>query len=143
MRHTTERAIKMKVGRIVRRFFLYLGLALASLAVFTLVFALSIRTHIVVPFRWVMLTTFTVLIIIAMINGYRRYWARPAFWLIAAGMLTIHLTVFIVILRNYPEFRPVWFLPAVIAEGGAFGVICGLLLDRATANRRREHSSRV
>ena len=40
-----ECPLKMTVGKIVQRIFLYLGLAFASLTILALVFALSIRTQ--------------------------------------------------------------------------------------------------
>src|SRR5579864_5277437 len=46
---------RMPFGKIIRRLFLYAGLALASLAIFALIFALSVHTHITIPFRWIAL----------------------------------------------------------------------------------------
>lgn len=122
----------MTFGTIVRRFVFYLGLALAALALFTLVFALSIRTHVVVPFRWVMLAVFTVVLAVAMIKACKRYWARPVFWLSLAGFLGIHLTVFIELLHSYPDFRVFWFVSIGMVEGAVFEIACMSLFDRAT-----------
>ncbi len=113
---------------MVRRIFLYLGLALASLIVFTLVFALSVRTHIVVPFRWVMLTTFTAVLVAATVQGSRKYWRFVAFWFILSGLLCLHLVIFILVLRNFPDFKVIWYVPAVIIEAGIFGTVYDLLL---------------
>lgn len=131
----------MTFANVLRRALLYLGLAFASLSVLALVFAISLRTHIVVPFPWAMLVAFTALLIWIEIKASRRYWSRPIFWLTVAIMLCIHLAVFIAILRSYPDFRPFWFVPATIVEAGAFGAICGVLLDGSNA-RRRKHTSR-
>ena len=120
----------MTFGQIVRRLFLYFGLALAALAIFALVFALSIRTHIDIPFRWVMLATFTCVLLLAMIKTYRRYWNRKAFWFACFGLLLVHLAVFIPVLNSFPDFRPFWWVPIIIAEGGIFGATVGLLVQR-------------
>jgi hypothetical protein len=122
----------MSFGHIVRRLFLYFGLALAALAIFSLIFALSVRTHIVIPFRWVMLTLFTGLLLYTMIKTDRTLWAVPGFWLLCFGFLGIHLAVFISVLRIYPDFRPVWYVPVVVAEAGVFGAFVGLLPYRPT-----------
>jgi|ERR1700733_11530571 hypothetical protein len=118
----------MTVGKIVQRIFLYLGLAFASLTIFALVFALSIHTHTVVPFRWVMLAPFTVVLIVASVQTSRKYWRVRAFWFILAGLLCLHLLVFILILRNFPDFRVIWYAPIVIVEAGIFGGVYDLLL---------------
>lgn len=133
----------MTFANVVRRVFLYLGLAFASLAVLALIIAISIRTNFVIPFRWVMLVAFTALLIWIEIKTYRRYWSRPIFWLTVAVMLCIHLAVFIAILRNYPGFRPFWLAPATIVEAGAFGAICGVLLDGSNVSHRRKPTSRT
>ena len=131
----------MTFGQLIKRLFLYLGLAFAALTIFTLIFALSVHTHTVIPFRWVMLATFTALLVGAMIKTYTRYWTRPAFWIILAVLLCVHLGLFSLILIDYPEFRIVWYVPAVIVEGGIFGVVCGALLDRP--NSSSGHASRT
>jgi FtsH-binding integral membrane protein len=59
----------MTLWQAVRRIFLYLGIALACLAAFTLIFALTVRTGVVIPFRWVMLGLFTCVLIFAMIKS--------------------------------------------------------------------------
>jgi hypothetical protein len=128
--------LKMTVGKVIRRILLYLGLAFASLVVFSLVFALSIRTHIVVPFRWVMLATFTGVLVAATVQGSRKYWRMVAFWFILAALLCLHLLAFILILRNFPEFRIFWYVPVVILEAGIFGAIYDLLLLRTSSRKR-------
>ena len=130
----------MTLARIVRRLLLYLGLALASLAIFSLVFFLSIRTHIVVPFQWVGLAAFAAVLVFAIIKTDRTYWTRPAFWLILVGVLIVHLAFFIPVLRSYPDFRLVWWVPIVIVEAGIFGVICDMLLLRPARSSRRAKS---
>ncbi len=83
---------------------------------------------------------FAGVLIFAMIKTYREYWNRPAFWLICAGVLIVHLAVFIPVLRTYPDFRLVWWVPIVIAEAAVFGIICDLLLMRKARSSRRAKS---
>ena len=118
----------MKVRHIVRRSLFYLGLAVASLAILSLIFAVSVSEHVTLPFRWVMLAAFTAVLLFTMVKTDRAYWNRPLFWLICAGVLLVHLAVFIPVLRSYPEFRLVWWVPIIVIEASVFGPICDLFL---------------
>ena len=44
-----------------------------------------------------------------------------------AGLLIVHLLAFVAILRAYPQWRGIWFMPAIIVEAGLFGAILYLL----------------
>lgn len=114
---------------------MYLALALGCLAVIAAGVFVGIKTGFVIPRQWVALALFTGGLLFAMIKTYQRYWRRLAFWLALAGLLGIHLVVFFAILQHFPEFRPIWYVPAVIAEGAAFGIICGALLDGSRLRR--------
>jgi hypothetical protein len=124
----------MTFGRILRRSFLYLGLAIGSLIIFTLIFALSVRTHTTIPARWVMLAVFTAVLAFGIIKASRKYWTHVSFWLICTCALTIHVAIFIYLLPLYPEFKPVWFLPIIVVEAGIFGVICNMMLGRTASS---------
>jgi hypothetical protein len=131
------------LGRIIRRCLLYLGLAFAALAAVALAVVVSERTGIVVPFPWAMLVAFSVLLIWLTMKTYRRFWASPAFWSTFAGLMLAHSTVFVIILRKYPGFRPIWFVPIVVVEALLFGVIFALVLPRSPTNSRRDHAPRL
>jgi hypothetical protein len=128
---------KMTIARVIRRSLFYVGLALAGLAIFTLIFALSVRTHTSIPGRWVMLATFTVLLGFGIIKPSRKYWARTSFWFICAGAIALHLVAFIYLLGVYPDFKPLWFLPIVIIEATIFGVVCSMILGPSTKESPR------
>jgi hypothetical protein len=57
-------------------------------------------------------------------------WDRPIFWLVCAAAVGVHLSVFIPLLRMYPEFRPIWYVPIVIGEATFFGTTLDLVLGR-------------
>jgi hypothetical protein len=124
--------LKMTFGQIVPRILLYLGLAFASLAILAIVFAVRVHTGIVIPGQWVGLTTFTVVLIVATVQGSRQYWRDLAFWFILAGLLCLHSFAFILILRNFPDFRIIWHVPIVVFEAGIFGGVYDLLPARST-----------
>ena len=124
--------LKMTFGQIVRRILLYLGLAFASLAVLAMPFALNVHAGIVIPGQWIGLATFTVVLIVATIQSSKKYWRDVSYWFILAGLVCLHSLAFILILRNFPDFRMIWYVPIVVVEAGIFGGIYDLLLARTT-----------
>jgi hypothetical protein len=64
----------------------------------------------------------------ATVQGSRKYWRVVSFWFILTGLVCLHLLVFILILRNFPDFRVIWYVPIVILEAGIFGGVYDLLL---------------
>ncbi len=121
----------MSVGKIVRRALLYIGLAFASLAAFALLFAVLVHTgHTHIErgsWSWVALAVFTAGLFWVTVKQSKAYWRRLGFWLAIAGLLVVHLLVFVAILRAYPQWREIWFWPVVIVEAGLFGAILYLL----------------
>jgi hypothetical protein len=115
----------MTLGKIVQRFFLYVGIALVVLAVFAAVIILSKGAKL--PSEWLALGVFTSCLFWITIRQSRAYWGRPGFWLATSGLLVVHLLLFIAVLRGYPQWRGIWFVPVIIAEGGLFGAILYLL----------------
>ena len=67
---------------------------------------------------WIEFAAFTWITFYYPVKQHRRHWRRPIFWSGVAGLLAVHLVVFVIVLRNYPEWRLVWFIPVAIAEGG-------------------------
>lgn len=120
------------VGKVVRRLLLYFGLAFAGLIVLALISALSVRTGIVIPIRWVALPGFTLLIFWSTVKLFRRDWKRPAFWSAIVALLVSHLLAFVVILVRYPRWPLVWFVPVSILETGVFVAILTKLFDDET-----------
>jgi hypothetical protein len=128
----------MTFGRIVRRSLLYVGLAVASLAIFSLVVVLGVRAHISVPFQWIWLVIFTGGLTYAIVKKpSRAYWTKISFWVVCAGVLAVHLSGFIYLIGLYPEFKPVWYVPIVMFEAGVFGVLCELILGRSRKRSAR------
>jgi hypothetical protein len=116
---------ELTFGKIVQRFFVYVGIALAVLVVFGVAIVLSKGAKI--SGDWIALAVYTAGLFWVTIRQSRRYWRRPGFWLEIAGLLVVHLLAFVAILRAYPQFRGIWFWPIVIVEGGLFGAILYLL----------------
>jgi hypothetical protein len=125
------------LGRIIRRLLFDVGLALGALAVLTLVFVLSIRTGISVPRQWVLLTIWTLLVFWVIVIRRRERWTRSTFWLAVVGLLAGHLLVFVTILKNYPQTRPVWFACVAVVEAGILGAFLDALDVRTVGNAQK------
>ncbi len=122
---------EVTLGRLVQRIILYLSIAVAVVAVFATAIILSKGAK--VPSEWLALAVFTSGLFWVTIRQSREYWQRPSFWLASGGLLVVHLLAFIAILRAYPHWRAIWFMPVAIVEGGLFGAILYLLF----AGRKR------
>lgn len=112
----------MTFGRIVRRLPLYFGLAFAGLAVAAAVVAVSVhfRVH-EISGGWFGFVGYTGLLFWVVVRHGGSHWHRPYFWLITFALLATHCSVFVAILRVYPQFRMVWFWPITIVESGIIG----------------------
>ncbi len=116
---------ELTLGKIVQRFLLYVGIALAALAVIAVCIVLSHGAK--VPSAWLALAVFTTGLFWVTIRRSRIYWNRLGFWFAITGLFVVHLLVFVAALRAYPQWRGIWFMPVVIIEGGLFGAILYLL----------------
>jgi apolipoprotein N-acyltransferase len=92
---------ELTLGKIVQRFLLYIGIALAVLVVFAVAIVLSKGTT--VSAEWLGLVVYTSGLFWVTIRQSREYWRRPSFWLAIAGLLVVHLLAFVAILRAYPD----------------------------------------
>ena len=119
---------ELTLWKIVRRAFLYVGLALAGLAGIGLLIAVSIRTGIPITGGSIGLVGYTSLLFCVTVSRSRERWHRPTFWLAVAGLLAVHLLAFVAILRVYPEWRMIWLMPIVVLEAGLFSIILDMLL---------------
>jgi hypothetical protein len=115
----------MTLGKIVQRFFLYVGIALGVLAVFADLIILSKGAKF--PSEWAGLAVFTSCLFWITIRQSRAYWHRFGFWLAISGLFVVHLLLFIATLRAYPQWREIWFVPVIVVEGELFGAILYLL----------------
>jgi cytochrome bd-type quinol oxidase subunit 2 len=118
---------------------LYIGLAFASLTIFALFFALTIRLGVADKINgwsksgWIGFLVFTALLVWITVRQSRRLWRHWGFWPAIACLLTIHCLVFVAILRIYPDWRVIWFWPIAVVEAGAFGgMLAWLFPERRT-----------
>jgi len=112
-------------GKVFRRLALYIGLAFAALTVFVLFFALSIHLEIAkeITGGWIGFFGFTGLLFWISIRQSRRCWRSWGFWFFMAGLLVMHSLAFVAVLRAYPQWRMVWFVPIIVVEAGLFAAL--------------------
>ncbi|HEV2381593.1 MAG TPA: hypothetical protein VG206_17595 [Terriglobia bacterium] len=135
--------LPVSAKNIFLRLLLYVGLAIVGLAAFSLVFFISTVTHIVIPFRWVGLASFTGVLVFVIAKHSAKYRDRAAFWIICTVGLGIHVTAFVFLLNQFPDFRLVWYVPIVIGEAGVFGAACSFFLDRGRLPRKRHREEKA
>ena len=124
--------IEMASEKIVGRSLRYIGVALlAFLGLFIAVVASNGARDL--P-DWLTVGVFSAGLCWITIKQAKQYWHRVAFWFAMTVMLTIHLAIFLAILRIYPDWRPIWFAPIVLGEGAFLPPVLLLLLRR---HRRR------
>jgi hypothetical protein len=115
--------------RIVLRIPLYFGLAIAAfVAIAVLVVVLAHFGIDEINQGWSGFVFFTGFLFWIHVRYSRALWHRRKFWLLTLAVLIIHCAVFGAILRVYPEWRAIWFLPIVSVEAGMIDVLFVLLV---------------
>lgn len=119
----------MTFGKILRRFFLDVGIAIAVLVlVFLAVLLLPAR---ILDFsgQWLALVVCTGLLLWVTIRESGLYLRRPAFWFVTACLLAVHFLIFVAIFYAFPPLRFKWYMTITCVEVGAFGAILSLLFN--------------
>lgn len=120
------------ITRAASRGLLYLALALAFLAAFAFLFWLSVYTGFNIPRLWGAFAMWTAVLCCIVAKMLRAHWAKSRLWMGIAFLLGIHLIIFIPLLRNCPQWRPVWFVPVVVFEAVLWDALLGVVLARGT-----------
>jgi hypothetical protein len=92
------------------------GIALICLLVIGVVVIVSAKTGIVIPFRWFGLFFWTCFLLWFVFRQHKRDLRIGRFWLALSAFLILHVTVFVIVLRAYPAWRPVWFAFVIMIE---------------------------
>jgi len=112
------------------------GIAIICLLVIAAVVIVSAKTGIKVPERWIGLTFWTCFLLwFVFFRQHKRDLRIGRFWLALSAFLIVHVTIFVVVLRAYPAWRPVWFLFVIMIE--APPVLASF--ERIVHSRNRRH----
>ncbi len=121
--------------RVLIRFLIYVGIAVVFLAVMAGWVVLSARLGVgMLPVRWIGLAINTPIVFWYPAHEHKQHWHRPSFWVTLTGLFILHVLAFTVLLRNYPEWRLLWFVPTDLIE--MWGVY---LMLYATVDHGRKH----
>lgn len=132
--------LKRTPRKLAARLLLYLGIALAALALCAFAAWVFIATGTNPPAsRWGAFAVFTPFVFWFVARQCRRYWRRLSFWLTAAALLAAHVGLFAFVLTRYPEWPPVWFAPVSIVEIGLLILVLDKLLGGGHSRLRRNH----
>jgi hypothetical protein len=92
------------------------GIAIICLLVIGAVVIVSAKTGIVIPSRWFGLFFWTCFLLWFVFRQHKRDLGIGRFWLALSAFLIVHVTIFVVVLRAYPAWPPVWFAFAIMIE---------------------------
>ena len=124
----------MKAGSsFAKRLSVDVGVGLAIILAAALLFGLSLIIGRIPPFNWLLLFCLTPVLFWVVLKQHRKHWRMPALWLATVGMLAAHVMVFVMVLRAYPRFPGIWFLPIGAIEVWPID----LTLRKLVANRSR------
>jgi phosphoglycerol transferase MdoB-like AlkP superfamily enzyme len=82
---------ELTFGKVAQRFFLYVGIAVAALAIVAAAIVLSKGAVGRVSGAWLALAVFTSALFWVTIRQSRAYWRRLGFWLAMTGLLVVSL----------------------------------------------------
>jgi len=105
------------------------GIALGCLVAFTVIFLVSMKTGIVIPWRWTALCYWTGFLIWCVCVQFKHHLRQPRFWVTLVGLLVIHMIGFVAVLQRFTEWHSTWFLAVVLVEIPCFAVALGLVVD--------------
>jgi hypothetical protein len=107
-----------------------LGIAITCLALIGIAIFVAARTGIVIPARWFGFCVWTGILIWIICRQYRSHLGQASFWAAFCVLIALHVAVFTVVLRKYPEWRLAWFPLVAILEIPLIAVAVGLVIQR-------------
>ena len=99
------------------------GIAVGCLLIFALVSFISIKTGIVVAWRWIALSYWTGFLVWLLCRLHKPNLKQVKFWLTLFCLLLIHVIAFAAVLQRYPEWRLIWYVPIVVIEALCMGLV--------------------
>jgi hypothetical protein len=115
------------------------GIAVCCLLVMIIGLYISIKTGIFVPARWWGLLVWTCGLLWIVFLPYKNDLRNGTVWTSLIGLLALHLSAFVLILRRYPDWRMAWFPLVFVIEVPCFGIALDALVQKQPRTKR--HSS--
>ena len=112
------------------------GIAVACLAIFALIFFISVKAGIVIAWRWIALSYWTGFLIWLICKVHKSHLKQVKFWVTLFGLLLIHVIAFVAVLQRYPDWRLIWYVPIVVIEAPLMGIVLdAVLTDKHSRSR--------
>ena len=92
------------------------GIAVVCLVILAAVAILSVKTGVKVPERWIGLILWTSFLLWFVFRQHKGDLRIGRFWLALSVFLIVHVAIFVIVLRAYPAWRPVWFAFVIMFE---------------------------
>jgi hypothetical protein len=119
------------------------GIAFGCLIIFALILFISIKTGIVVAWRWIALSYWTGFLIWLICKLNKANLKQVRFWVTLFCLLLIHVTAFVAVLKRYPEWRLIWYVPVVVIEAPCMGMVLeGVMRNKQEPGSRYHPPSR-
>lgn len=117
---TSSRNLSARLWVFILEGLKLLAIAVVCLVVFGIAFFISVKTGLIrfrIPARWFGLFYWTSALLWVILRQFKGDLRRVKFWVVLLTLLALHVIGFAFVLRSYPEWRPVWFLPVFLIEG--------------------------
>ena len=96
------------------------AIAIGCLVVFAIGFFVWVKTGLInryIPSRWFGLLFWTCALLWLILRQFKKYLRHGRFWGSLLGLLALHVSAFVIVLRLYPEWRMAWFMLVFVVEG--------------------------
>jgi hypothetical protein len=117
---TPSRNLSERLRSFILEALKLVAIAVACLVVFAIGFFIWVKTGLIkfqIPARWFGLFYWTCALLWVILRQFKSDLRRVKFWVVLLTVLALHIGGFALVLRGYPEWRTVWFLPIFIIEG--------------------------
>jgi hypothetical protein len=98
-----RKPLSSRLGSLLRESLKLIGIALGCLVAFTVIIFVSLKTGIVIPWRWAALCYWTGFLIWCICVQFKQHLRQPKFWITLFGLLVIHMIGFITVLQGLPS----------------------------------------
>ena len=125
-----RKSFSSRLGSVLRESLKFIGIAFGCLVVLTVIVFVSVKTGIVIPWRWTAPCYWTAFLIWCICVQFKQHLRQPKFWITLLGLLVIRVIGFNAVLQRSPEWHFTWFLAMVLLEVPCFAVAVGVAVDR-------------
>ena len=134
---TPSRGLSQRLWAFLSEGLKLFAIAVGCLVIFAIAFFVWVKTGLLrynIPARWFGLFYWTCFLVWFICRQLKRDLKRAKFWVALLAFVAIHVGAFVVILRGYPEWRPIWFMLIALIEWPLIGIAVQSIVE--TSRRR-------